>query len=273
LLSLTLVNKSAVVVGGQNNNAPPSLSRTVGGNKPETLITLRIFILILVVLNFSSCLLGDTKCCDNQSTSIISKGIYMERYRTFCAGVFGELTECYITDSATFRQKIGSYDEHENFFATLDGDKIIGCNVQSSRYPDTTERKAISKIELFKKNQTDKNCLSTIPIFGKNTIKCDNQTVEASSYKTEDGYFISQVQHQCGQDFLNAVYYTDSSNFSIFIGVYNPGSFTNNYKVKLDSRGIFNFYSIEDKNKVDTVKIAIYQMTDLKKGKLIKVCK
>ena len=98
-------------------------------------------------------------------------------------GVFGEVTECYITDSSTFRHKIGSYDEHEFFFARLDADKIVAYNVKSLRYPDTTEKKSISKIELFQKQQTDKNCLSTIPIFGKNSIKCDNITTPAAHIK------------------------------------------------------------------------------------------
>jgi hypothetical protein len=198
-------------------------------------MTARVIILLFIVFNLSSCLMGDTKCCDNVGTSSISKGLYLERYRTFCAGVFGDLTECYITDSSTYRQKIGSYDEHEFFFAKLNGDKIVAYNVESSRYPDTIEIKSISKNDLFKKNQIDKDCVSTIPIFGKNSIKCDSIIIPAGSYKTEDGYYISQVQHQCGNDFLNAVYYTDSLKFSVFIGVYTPGSVTNNYKVKLDS--------------------------------------
>jgi hypothetical protein len=229
-----------------------------------------IFIFIAVTFYFSSCLVGNSKCCDHVSTSSISNGLYLERFRTFCAGVFGELTECYITDSLTFRQKIGSYDEHEFFFANSDSNKIVVYNVESSRYPDTTEKKSISKTELFQKQQTDKNCLTTIPIFGRNSIKCDNIITPAGSYKTEDGYYISQVQHHCGNDFLNAVYYTDSLKFSVFIGVYKPGSLTDNYTVKSDSTGTFNFYRVEFKNKLDTI---TYLLADLKKGKLIKVCK
>lgn len=232
---------------------------------------MRIIFLLAVPLYFSNCLISETKCCDHINTSVVSKGLYLERYRTFCAGVWGELTECYITDSSTFREKIGSYDEHEFCFATLDGDKIIAYNVQSSSFPDTTETKSLSKNELFQKNQIDKNCLSTIPLFGKNTIKCDN-TIPAYSYKTEDGYYISEVQHQCGNDFLNAIYYTDSLKFSVFVGVYSPGSLTNNYSVKLDSTGTFNFYNIEEKNKVDTLKKKTYLLAELKKGKLVKVC-
>ena len=236
-------------------------------------MTLKLIIFLIIVFSFSSCLVGDTKCCDYVGTSSISNGLYLERYRTFCAGVFGEVTECYITDSSTFRQKIGSYDEHEFFSAKLDGNKIVAYNIESSRYPDTTEKKSISKIELLQKQQTDKNCISTIPIFGTNSIKCDSIITPAGSYKTDDGYYISQVQHHCGNDFLNAVYYTDSLKFSVFIGVYNPGSLTNNYSVKLDSTGTFNFYSIEYKNKADTIKTQTYLLKDLKKGSLIKVCK
>ena len=235
-------------------------------------MTVRIIVLLSIILSFSSCLISDTECCNHIETSSISKGLYVERYNTFCAGVFGELTECYITDSSTFRQKIGSYDEHEKFFTRLEGDKIMAYKVQILTSADTIERKAIGKTELFLKNQTDKKCLSAIPIFGKNVITCNNIIIPADSYKTEDGYFISQVQHQCDNNYFNAVYYTDSLKFSVFIGVYSPGSLANIYKVKLD-KDTFNFYNIEEKNKVDTIKAETYLLTDLKKGKLIHVCK
>src|ERR1051326_3613743 len=142
---------------------------------------LRLLLLIPVVFNLSSCLVGDTKCCDHVSTDTISKGLYIERYRTFCAGVFGELTECYITDSTTFRQNIGSYDEHEFFRVKLNGDRIEAYNLQSGLISDTIEKKTITKADLLKYHHTDKACLSTLPIFGKNTIKCDNDFYPASS--------------------------------------------------------------------------------------------
>jgi hypothetical protein len=213
----------------------------------------------------------DTKCCDHVDSYSISKGIYVERYRTFCAGVFGELTQCYITDSATFRQNIGSYDEHESFYAKLDGDKIEAYNFQSFLISDTIDKKTISKEELWKYHHNDKNCLSTSPIFGKNAIKCGNDFYPASSYKTDDGYFMTQVQYKCGSDYSNAVFYTDSSNFCVFIGVYIPGSFENNYSVR-QNNGSFDFYNVTDKRKVDTVKVQTYLLSDLKKGKLINVC-
>ncbi len=232
----------------------------------------RLIFLISVLFAFSSCLSGDTKCCDHVSTDTISKGLFIERYRTFCAGVFGELTNCYVTDSTTFRQNIGSYDEHEFFRVKLNGDKIEAYNFQSRLISDTIEKRTITKNELLKYHHTDKTCLLISPIFGKNTIKCDNDFYPASSYKTDDGYYIIQVQYKCGSDYSNAVFYTDSVNFCVFIGVYVPGSFENNYSVR-PNNGNFDFYNITDQRKVDTVKVQTYLLTDLKKGKLINVCK
>jgi hypothetical protein len=243
----------------------------VGGNYNETLMILRLLPLILIVLSFSSCLVGDTKCCDHISTDTISKGLYVERYRTFCAGVFGELTQCYITDSTTFRQNIGSYDEHEFFRVKLNGDRMEAYNLQSGLIADTIEKKTITKSDLLKYHHTDTNCLSTSPIFGKNTIKCGNDFYPASSYKTGDGYFMKQVQYTCGSDYSNAVFYTDNSSFSVFIGVYIPGSFENNYSVRQNNDN-FDFYKITDIRKVDTVKVQTYLLSDLKKAKLINVC-
>src|SRR5882724_6347406 len=108
-------------------------------------MTTRILSLLALSLTFSGCLTMNTSCCEHVGTYPISPGLYLERYRTFCAGVFGELTECYITDSTTFRKQIGSYDEHEQFYATLNGEKIDAYNFQSSLISDTIDKKTICK--------------------------------------------------------------------------------------------------------------------------------
>jgi len=235
---------------------------------------MRVIVLIIFISSilFSGCLTVDTKCCDNVGTKEIAKGLYLERYRTFCAGVFGELTECYLTDSATFRQKIGSHDEQESFYATLNGEIVEAYNFESSFLSDTVERKSITKDELFQFHHADKNCLTTTPLFGINSIKCDSDFYPASAYKTDDGNYISQTQFKCGNDYLNAVFYTDSLQFSIFVGVYQPGSFENNYSVKQKDKDNFIFYNITNIQKTDTVKFATFPPTELKKGKFIEVC-
>lgn len=227
----------------------------------------------LVSLLFTSCLMTDTKCCDKVDTEEISKGIYLERYRTFCAGVFGELTECYVTDTLTFRTKIGSYDEHESFYAIQKGDTIEAYNFESKLLNDTIERKIITQKELFLIHHTDKECIKTKPLFGANTLKCDKDFYPASSYKTDQGLYHIEIQFKCGSDYKNAIFYTDSLKFCIFVGLYEPGSFENNYscnKIGLDG---FEFYRINNINTVDTIKRQIFYLNDLKKTKFIKVCK
>jgi hypothetical protein len=232
---------------------------------------LRPIFLIPCVFTLSSCLVADTKCCDHVSTDTISQGLYVERYRTFCAGVFGDLTECYVTDSTSFRQNIGSYDEHEFFTVKLNGDRIEAYNLQSDLISDTIDKKTITKNDLLNYHHTEKDLLSTSPVFGKNTIKCDNDFYPVSSYKTDDGYDMKEVQYKCGSDYSNAVFYTDYSQFSVFIGVYVPGSFENNYSVRQHGSN-FDFYNVTERRKTDTVKVQNYLLSDLKKGKLIHVC-
>jgi hypothetical protein len=236
-------------------------------------MTTRIILLTGVAVFLSGCLSMDTKCCDLIASYPISPSLYVEKYRTFCAGVFGDLTECYLTDSVSFRQQIGTYDEHESFRVKLDGDKIETYNFQSDLIPDTAEKKTFTKAALWQNHHTDSNCLTTIPIFGKNTIKCDTDFFPAWSYKTEDGYYIAHVQYKCGNDYSNAAFFTDSLHFSVFIGVYVPGSLLNNYSAKLNSDNNFDFYNVEEKRKIDTVRADTYLLPDLKKGKLVKVCK
>jgi len=236
-------------------------------------MTLKFFIFIIIVISFSSCLVGDTKCCEKVGVTEISKGIYLERYRTFCAGVFGELTECYLTDTLTFRTKIGSYDEHESFKAIQNGETIEAFNFQSNLLNDTIEGKTISQKELFQIHHSDKNCLLTKPLFGINSLKCDTDFYSASSYKTEQGIYHTEIQFKCGNDYKNAIFYTDSLNFCIFVGLYEPGSFENNYSCSKIGTDSFEFYRINNINKVDTVKRQTFTLSDLKKNKLFKVCK
>jgi hypothetical protein len=225
----------------------------------------------VIVLLFYSCMYSYK--CEFMGSHPISKSLFLERYKTFDAGVFGERIDCYITDSVSFRKQIGFYDEHEFFFAILVGHNIEAYNVTSSLVSDTLESRLFSKAELFSNHYSDSSCLGAIPVFGKNIIKCDSDFYEASSYKNDDGYFTTQVQYKCGNNFLNAVYYTDSSRFRVFIGIYSPGSYSNNYSVKLGADKNFYFYDIEEKPKSDTVKHVTYVLSELKKGALINVCK
>ncbi len=231
----------------------------------------KLTILFFLTLFCTSCFYS--KECKFLWSSKISDSLFLESYKTIDAGVFGEHVDCYITDSATFRQKIGFRDEHEFFFAKKNGNNIEAYNTRSSYIFDTVETKTLSKADLYTNHYSDSSCLNKIPVFGKNTIRCDSDYYDASAYKNDDGYYISEIQYKCGNEYLNAVYYTDSLKFRVFIGVYSPGSLSNNYSAKFGDDSIFHFYNVEDKLKVDTVKHVTYLLSDLKKGGLVKVCK
>jgi hypothetical protein len=233
---------------------------------------IRIPLFIITGLLLSGCLLPDTKCCDFIGAYPISKGLYLEKYRTFCAGVYGEVTTCYLTDSMSFRQKIGSYDEHDKFYAEKVNDKIVTYNFRWSRDPDTLEIKTFSKTELSNYHHGGKNILATAPLFGQNTIKCDSNFCSLSSWQTDEGPYWSELQYKCGvDDFEDAVFYTDSSTYCVFIGVCAPGN-SDHYSAKVNKNGTFDFYYIDWKERRDTVKSETFLLTDLKKQKFLKVC-
>jgi len=226
-----------------------------------------IFILT-ILLTACSC-----NTCKYLSTTEISKGLYLESYQTLNLGVWGEMSECYITDSVSFRTKIGSFDEHGFFTAKLNGETIEAYNLDYNTINDTTETKIINKVELFSYHHSVKQCLKTKPIFGKNTILCDTDFFPTSSYQTEQGIYQIETQFKCGNDYKNAIYFSDSLNFSVFAGVYEPGSRKNNYTIhKLDSIR-YVFYNIEDVIKNDTVGHTKFLLADLKKKGLMRVCK
>jgi hypothetical protein len=120
--------------------------------------------------------------------------------------------------------------------------------------------------------------MNITPIFGINSLKCNDYNPEHVGYyyHRHNGYYITYTQFQCntddGFDCSNAVFYTDSLNFSVFIGIYKPGSYENNYKVERKGKNDFIFYNITDRQKVRTVKFKKIPLEKLKKGELIEVC-
>lgn len=232
----------------------------------------RLLLLLIVACPFCGCFIADTSCCDLVSTNKISERLYVEDYRTFCAGVYGELDECYLTDSSSFRQKIGSYDEHYFFRTKLVGDSIIAYDLQPGIIYDTVGRRRITRGDLLKFHDSDSACVSAIPLFGKNTITCDSDYYPMYSYRTNEGDYMSEIQYKCGDSYKNAIFYTDSSQYCVFIGVYIPGSLENNYSVKRIPEG-FDFFNVTERRKVDTLKVEKFSLIDLRKKGLARVCK
>lgn len=228
---------------------------------------------LLTALSLSilpGCLDTGEPCCQYLDTETISKGLYIERYRTFCAGVFGESITSYLTDSLHFRQVIGGNDEHGSFEWQLNGNELKTWTAERSSYPDTCEVKTISKAALLNYHHSDTAILAATPIFEKNTIKCDTHFYHYTSDKTDEGNNITQVQYKCGNEYLNAVFYTDSLKFCVLLGVYEPGG--SPYGVKANTNDTYSFYRIEHRTVTDSVNRKTYLLNDLKKEKLMPPC-
>lgn len=188
---------------------------------------------------------------------------------TYCAGVFGESRTSYLTDSVSFRQVVGVNDEHGNAGWQLNGNELKTYTTESSFVRDTVEVKTISKADLLKYHHPDTACVGISPIFGENTIKCNNH-LTPDSYKTDDGNNITEVQYQCGNEYLNAVLYTDQLKFSVLVGIYEPGG--SPYKVKANKDDTYSFYRTESRTVIDTLNVQTFLISDLRKGRLIKPC-
>lgn len=228
-----------------------------------------VLLTALLLIIFPGCLDTGKPCCEYLDTETIAKGLYVERYRTYCAGVFGESITSYLTDSLHFRQVIGGNDEHGTFHVQVNGNEIKTFNTETSFYSDTVEIKTISKTDLLKYHHSDTACVGISPIFGKNTIQCDSH-LSPDSYKTDDGNYITSVQYHCGNDYLDAIFYTDSKHFRVLLGVCEPGG--SPYSGKLNTNSTCSFYRTNSITKVDTIDVRTFLISDLEKGKLMKPC-
>jgi len=238
----------------------------------------KIIMAFFSVLIFGSCFFNDFECCDELESFEIADGLYVEKYRTFCGGAIGgDAITSYITDSLTFRQKIGYEYDHDHLSVELKGEIVEAYNIEIFYSDEIIEQKTFTKEELFQFQHTAKNCINTTPIFGINSLKCDNYNPShVGCYQRENGYYVTYTQFTCdtggGYDYLNAVFFTDSLNFSAFIGIYLPGKRKNIYRVEQEGKENFIFYNITTRQEADTIRCASFPLAELRKGKLIEVC-
>ncbi|MDP4264103.1 MAG: hypothetical protein Q8941_16365 [Bacteroidota bacterium] len=227
-------------------------------------------LLLLCTGCMTGCLSMDTKCCDFMGSYSISGSLYVEKYRTFCAGVFGERNDYYLTDSVKFRKYIGSSDEH-NTIRILQKDSIIHLYTLASRIiTDTIGQKSVSRFDLINKQRFDSNNAKAIPLFGTNQIPCNN-FLSYSSHEFEKGFFMTIDQFQCGSTYLNAVYITDSSTFRKLIGFYDSGSNNPSYSIKVNNNE-FIFYQTRSRSVIDTTNHETFKLSEFLPGRLEKVC-
>jgi hypothetical protein len=196
--------------------------------------------------------------------------LYVERYYTFCAGVFGEVITCYLTDSTSFRAKIGSSDEHGFLSIVKKSNYIMTYNIESHIETDTLNRICLTKSEIINKSTIDKETDTLKPLFGADKKLCNNLS-HFYDYEINDKFYISEFQYHCNDKWLNAVYFTDSSSFKVLIGFEEPGESIHYYCTPRNDYE-FDFFETYSRTELDTINKAKFSISSLKQNGFENAC-
>lgn len=236
-----------------------------------TIIIIITAIIVVVSIFLNNLLNLSVTCCKYKGTQHLDSGLYIERYYTFCAGVFGEVITCYLTDSSSFRTKIGNYDEHGFLSIEKKSDYIMTYNIENRIETDTLKRIRLTKSELIQKSTKDKSTDTLKPVFGSSRKLCGNYH-HYNDYAINDKFYISVNQYHCNDEWLNAVYFTDSRSFKILIGLEVPGEQISYYCTPINNYE-FDFCETYTRTESDTIKTRKFILNTLKNSKFERVCK
>jgi len=85
-----------------------------------------VLLFFMSFLFFSCFLKNNQKRMELTRVVEIKKGIYFEVYCTYKGGVYaGDTHTCYLTDSISYRIKVGYYYDQEKIYAILKNDSIV----------------------------------------------------------------------------------------------------------------------------------------------------
>ncbi len=228
-------------------------------------------ILILTVFTLNGCFSVDSECCDFIDSYSINDSLHVERYRTFCAGVFGETVTYCLTDSTNFRKSIGSKDEHGNVQIAEKNGVINFILTETKFIQDTLDLKRNILSNLNRSNTYipgDTNCL---PLFSKEKLPCTHFS-HLYSRELEHGFFLRTDQYQCNGEYINAVSLTDSIEINILIGFQKPGG-SPSYQINFVTNNEINVYQFDSHRAYDTLLVNAVTINTLKKEKLTGFCK
>ncbi len=226
--------------------------------------------ILVGVFFLQGCSFATSDCCNYEGTHTVSDSLYVGRYTAFCAGVFGERTDYYLTDSSRFRKKIGWSDEHSGLSVIKNGAVVDVYRIESNVIVDTISSKTIALSDILSSHHFDSSGVNATPVFGKN-IKLCNSWQNLYCYKNDDGFYIAEDQFHCGNDYVNALYFTDSVHFRILLGFQKPGEAR--FDACKNSKGEIVFIEFNRRNEDDTIEHKVFKMCDLIVGGMEKTCK
>jgi len=86
-------------------------------------MNIKYTLFVFAILFSGSCL--NSNCCELLHTTKLNRDVYVEMFRTYCGGVHaGETYSYYVTDSLSYRFKIGEHHDHNSFTFELKEDSI-----------------------------------------------------------------------------------------------------------------------------------------------------
>lgn len=228
-----------------------------------------IFILS-ILMSVISC--SDTDCCDYLSTEKISEGIYLEKYIVYCGGVLGvSVVESYLTDSVSFRIKVGKEFDHNSFTVIEINGSYYGLLSEFQRKKVILSKTSYKLSDLtFSKFASEYSSFQ--PLVGELLFDCNNHSGfrDLNYGNNNSNYKVKRTQFQCDNNgekiYINAFYLINAKNQWLLMY---------NYDMKNWSKGKTHFnYQINKKNlliteyelipNVDTVE---YKLIDLDKLK------
>lgn len=219
---------------------------------------------------FVGCLPRNTDCCTHVNTRRLDDSLFLERYKTFCGGVFGEMNRSYLTDSSTFRAYLDSDDEHQKLSILYGHGVLTSLRLASNFITDTFESKSLSLDELIREKRFDSSEVLNDPIFGLNDLTCVTFS-PFTAYKITDSLFISKDQYHCGNAYINAVYLTESTHFRRLIGLSKPSSGPH-YSVEMKGNHQLMLYVKDTRISYDTLQVRKMRLDSLKAFGFEEVC-
>lgn len=171
---------------------------------------------IIFSIFFPSC--RDYFCCDYLGTKQISEDVFIERYRTFCGGVWGgDVIDTYLTDKKTYRIKVGSEDDNNSFDVFYDNGLYYGV-LYDYKYMQKTIRKDTFHLPMLSFSSIDTaNFINLLPLVGDLLFDCNNHTSLEDDYNLNNSqYKVKKTQFQCDScgtvKYYNAYYLINSKN-------------------------------------------------------------
>ncbi len=241
----------------------------------------KIILILIIVISTTNC--TDTDCCVYLSTKKISEGIYLEKYRVYCGGVYGgDVVDSYLTDSVSFRAKVGNELDH-NSFTVIEADGSYFGLLYEFHRKEVILNKTSFKLSNLSFSEFDSTNYSYQPLVGELLFNCNNH----SKFRNRDygihnsQYKVKTTQFQCDDNgakkYYNAFFLINEDNqwllmYNYEMDKWSKGKTHFNYRVNKEDLLIEEYELVPQ---IDTIKYKQIDLIKLKsnsKAKLKPVC-